>query len=101
MRYLSTLSAVLALAASIFWLNYKSGELLAVNGSWLYVPLAIPVFIAGLPVVFPRKVVRGLAAFVLGAFAFLGGLSIGLLYVPSAIAMVAAACVPSPITTRE
>jgi hypothetical protein len=95
MKYLSTISLGLAVAASFFWMNYRSGELLKVNGILALVPLALPVLIASLPVIFPKRVMRGIAAFLLFVFAFIGGMSIGMGYVPAAVVMLIAACVPA------
>ena len=56
--------------------------------------LVVPIVVALVPLVLARSrlalAASGVAAFLLLAFAFLAGFSIGLFYVPSALAMVAA-----------
>ena len=100
MKYPSVISLGLAMAGSMFWVNYRSGELVNVNGVWAFVPLTLPVVIAGLPVWFPSRVMCGLAAILLLVYACLSSMSIGLAYFPSAAAMliaVAGRCRPASI----
>jgi hypothetical protein len=52
--------------------------------------VALPVVVALVPVMFPARVIRIIAAVVLGGFTALGAFSIGLLYLPAALAMAAA-----------
>ena len=94
MRHLSTISLALAVAASFFWMNYRSGELLNVNGVGALVPLALPIFIASLPIIFPNRIMRGIAAVLLLIFSYTGGMSIGMAYFPSAVVMLIAVAVP-------
>ena len=74
-------------------MNYHSGEVLNVNGVGALVPLALPVFIASLPVIFPNRVMRGIAAVLLVIFSYIGGMSIGIAYFPSAVVMLVAVAV--------
>jgi len=101
----------LALAAGIFLLvwpvysgfdgvNATRATLLQVNGPWALLPVFFPVFVALLPVVFKRQFVRIIAAVVLVAFSFIAGFSIGLFYIPAAVVMVLAACVPDAARLR-
>jgi hypothetical protein len=107
---LSIASLVLAMAAAVFALDYPlySGfdgtrptraTLVEVNGGWVAIPVLFPVAIALLPVVFRQRWVRIAAAVVLWVFAFLAGMSIGLFYVPAAVAMLVAAMVGPGIAT--
>jgi hypothetical protein len=101
---LTLLSLALAIAAALFLLVYPvySGlnnshptraTLLEVNGQSAIIPVALPVVVALVPVLFPHRVIRIIAAVVLGAFALIGGFTIGLFYVPAAVAMVVAASI--------
>lgn len=65
--------------------------LLQVNGGWVVVPIVFPCAVALLPLLFRNQAVRILAAIVIGAFALIAGMSIGLFYVPAAMLMVLAA----------
>jgi len=71
------------LTAISFWVTM-------VNGARVLIALAIPVLIALQPMLFPKRSVRLVAALALGAFALIGGFSIGFFYVPSAAIMLAA-----------
>ena len=70
--------------------------LLEHEGSSVLLVLAVPVLVAALGTLVPAgpraRPVRAAAAFLLWAFAVLGAASVGLAYVPAAIAMTAAAC---------
>ena len=103
-RRFAAVSVGLALAAAVFLLvwpvytGYDAGHrtvatLLQVNGGWAVVPVAFPVGVALMAAVFGKRAIRIFAAFVMCAFAFIA-MSIGLFYVPAAILMVLAACVP-------
>jgi hypothetical protein len=61
--------------------------LLSVNGPKALAVLAVPVIAALIPVLFPKRRVRAIAAMVLSGFCLLGGFSVGLFYVPSAVTM--------------
>jgi hypothetical protein len=65
--------------------------LLEVNGQWAMVPILLPVVLALVPVMFPHRAIRIIAAVVLGGFTALGAFSIGLFYLPAALAMAVAA----------
>jgi hypothetical protein len=101
---LTLVSFVLAIAAAVFLLGYPAysgfnngrpttATLLEVNGQWAIVPVLLPVVVALVPVIFPHRVIRIIAAVILGAFAAIAGFSIGLFYIPAALAMVAAASI--------
>jgi hypothetical protein len=59
-----------------------------VNGTGIYFLLAIPVAIAGLPLLFRSRAVRILSAVLIAAWVVVGAASIGLFYIPSAVMMV-------------
>jgi hypothetical protein len=61
--------------------------LLEINGAWAIVPVMFPVVVALKPVVYARRAARVIAAILIGGFTIAGGLSIGLFYIPAAIAM--------------
>jgi hypothetical protein len=54
------------------------------------IPLLLPVMVAAVAVVFPRRLTRVVAAGLLGGFVIVAGFTIGLFYLPAAIAMAAA-----------
>ena len=93
---LTAASFGLALAAAVFlfvWPIYAPhATLLQVNGYWAIFPVAFPVVIALLPLVFRNQAVRIIATVVIGGFSFVGSWSIGLFYVPAALTMLLAAC---------
>lgn len=75
-------------------------SLAASEGLWGYVLLALPVVLAGVPLLVASRRVRmrlnvALGVFV-GMFALLGMASIGLFYVPVAIALILAVLAESP-----
>ncbi len=74
--------------------------LLQVNGERILLPLAVPVVTAVLPLLFRRSrgraVLEASAATLLATFTVIGGFSIGLLYLPSAGAMLVAALLARP-----
>jgi len=75
--------------------------LLQVNGSWALLPVLFPVFLACLPLVFRKQALRILAAAVMLGFSFISGFTIGVFYVPAAIAMLLAACVADSARLRD
>lgn len=94
----TALSLALAIGAAFFLLTspfYSSLDgsrtLIAANGSWVLIPILLPVLFAAVPCVFPRRVLRVISAVVLGVFVLISGFTIGLCYLPAAIAMVVAA----------
>ena len=102
----------LAVAAAIFLLAWPVYEgvgsegvryatLLQVNGWWAVVPVSFPVVIAAVTLVGRRHWLRIAAAIVIGAFAFISGMSIGLLYAPAGILMLLAACVEDSARLRD
>jgi hypothetical protein len=99
---LTLLSLGLAIAAAVFLLMYpvysglnnnrpSHATLLEVNGQWAIVPVLAPVVVALVPVMFPHRVIRLIAAAVLGGFALISGFTIGIFYWPAVVAMVVAA----------
>jgi hypothetical protein len=61
------------------------------NGTWVLIPILLPVLVALISVVSPRRAVRVAAVVLLGAFVAVAGFSIGLFYLPAAVAMIVAA----------
>ena len=97
------LALAAAIAATIWCLlaplyTVKSSEspieghatLLEVNGARAIPALALPVLLAGIPVLFPKRGLCGAAALMLLAFSILGGFSVGLFYLPSAALLLTA-----------
>ena len=82
-KRLAFVPLALALAASVFWLAYHSGELLRVNGPWALAVLAFPVVVSAAPLVFAGRALRGIAAATLCAFALIGSMSVGANVSPS------------------
>jgi hypothetical protein len=68
-----------------------------VNGPRVLVALAIPVLITLVPMLVPKYGVRIIAGLILVAFAVVSGFSIGLFYFPSAIMMLMAGLLSSPV----
>ena len=58
------------------------------NGPRTYLLLAIPVIVAGMPLIFRSRAVRMLSAVLLLGWVAIGVASIGLFYIPSAVVMV-------------
>ena len=80
----------------------REQTLLEVSGPGVLFGLAAPVVFAALPLLAPRRGVRVISAVLLAAIALLGLASIGLLFVPSAVAMsVAASVSPSRSDARR
>ena len=73
--------------------------MLQTEGPSILVVLAVPVFLAALPLLVPRRhrrVVATLSAAMLGVFVFLAMLSVGIFFVPAFIAAVVAAAQSRP-----
>jgi hypothetical protein len=66
-------------------------RLAEINGAGTYFVLAIPVALAGLPLLFRSRAIRILSAALIMAWVIVGAASIGLFYLPSAVMMVWAA----------
>ncbi len=106
---LSTLAFFLAIAAAAFVLVYPlysdfAGHyktLIEMNGLWVIIPVMVPVVIAVTPVLFRIQMIRIIATVLLGAFAFIGGFTIGFFYLPSAVVMLLAACVDDSAKFRD
>jgi hypothetical protein len=93
-----TIAAAVCLLVCPVYVGLSDGRptratLLQVNGEWAVMPVAFPVMIAVLPLAFIRQAVRTIAAVVMSAFALVV-MSIGLFYLPAAILMILAACLP-------
>ena len=108
---LAVASLGLAFVAAMFLLVLPTGvaeydgmrrttALLQSDGSWAIVATMFPVVIALLPLMFPKQPIRIIAAFAIGAFSLIA-LSIGLFYLPSAVAMALAACVSDSAKFRD
>jgi hypothetical protein len=69
----------------------RHGTLSGVNGPTVRYILAIPVVIAGVPILLRFRAIRILSAVLLAGWVVLGVASIGLFYLPSAITMIVAA----------
>jgi hypothetical protein len=67
-----------------------------VNGPRTYLLLAIPVIVAGAPLLFRSRAVHMLSALLLLGWVVIGVTSIGLFYIPSAVMMVWSALEKSP-----
>ncbi len=105
-RWATVASLVLATAAAAFFFivpvytgSFPNGRysatLLHVNGMRVLIPLLFPVVLALAALTFRKRAVRIVAGILMGGFVIIGGFSIGLLYVPAAIAMLLAAGEPS------
>jgi hypothetical protein len=99
----TALSLATALAAAVFVMGYPfysslDGDLTLVgeNGSWVLIPILLPVIVAAAPLAFHRRVMRIISSVVLGVFVLIAGYPIGLCYVPAAVAMVVAATRENP-----
>jgi hypothetical protein len=111
---LTAISFALAMAAAIFLLAgpvystatlrqgsgavgpvYSTATLLQVNGARAVRPVVFPVLVALMPLLFRKQAVRVIATVLMGGFVIIGGFSIGLFYLPAAIAMLAACSAPS------
>jgi hypothetical protein len=109
---LTAVAFALSIAAAIFLLvwpvysEFHAGRptratLVEINGEWVIVPVMFPVLVALVSLVVRKQVVRIIAAIVMGAFVFLGGMSIGLFYLPAGVLMLLAACVEDSAKFRD
>ncbi len=64
-----------------------------INGSWVLLPMLFPVLVAVVPLIARTQAARVASTIVLFGFVVVAGFSIGLFYLPTALAMVVAACV--------
>src|SRR5215472_8729681 len=104
----TALSVALAIGAAVFLLTFPfysgldgSLTLIEANGSWVLIPILLPVLVVALPLAFRRRVMRVISSLVLIVFCLISGYTIGLCYFPSVIAMVIAASLGSRIHPRE
>jgi hypothetical protein len=67
----------------------------SVNGPRLYYLLAIPMIIAGVPLLLRARIFRALSALLLIGWVVVGSATVGLFYLPSAVMMILAARTPS------
>jgi hypothetical protein len=95
---LTAFSLALAIGAAIFLLAFPfySGfdgirTLVDANGPWVLIPILLPVLAAAVPFGFRRRIMRVISSVVFVAFVLISGFTIGLCYLPAAIAMIAAA----------
>jgi len=99
----SWVSFGLAVAASVFCaaaINFSKSTVLTYHGlpslravdPYSALLFLLPVVIALAPILFPRQATRVGSALLLWGFSIIGSASIGLFYIPSAVAMLLAAC---------
>ncbi|MGA3040262.1 MAG: hypothetical protein ABSF54_05650 [Bryobacteraceae bacterium] len=109
---LTGVSFGLALAAAIFllvWPSYSGfngdqpthATLLQVNGPYALIPVMFPVLTTLVALLLRRPGVRIVATILIGAFALIGGFTIGLFYLPAAIMMLLASCVADSAKLRD
>jgi hypothetical protein len=72
-------------------LEARPETLPSINGPMIYYELAIPVIVAGLPLLLRFRAVRLVCAALLTGWVVIGAASIGMFYLPSATMMVLAA----------
>jgi len=110
-KRLTAVSLGLAAAAAVFLLvvpvysGFRDNQLvratlLQQNGTWVIIPVMLPVGIALVPLAIPKQAVRVIAAILMGAFALIA-MSIGLFYFPAEIMMILAACVGDAAKLRD
>ena len=100
---LTALSLALSIAGAVFLLIYPfysdfdgSLTLIEQNGSWVLIPILLPVLVAAVPLAFPRRRMRIISSMLLGAFVVVSGLAVGSCYLAAAGAMVVAATRKNP-----
>jgi hypothetical protein len=100
---LTALSLAMAIGAAVFLLTFPfylglggSLTLIDANGSWVLIPILLPVVVASVPLALHGRVMRVISSVLLGAFVLISGFTIGLSYLPAAVAMVLAATRRSP-----
>lgn len=72
-----------------FPINYGHASGLEVNGPWILFVVSVPILLTLAPVLIRRRAVRLVSGSVLLFLCFLAALSIGILYVPAALLLVA------------
>ncbi len=102
----------LALLAAIYllvWPAYSGfnrlqrtrATLLQVNGPYALIPVLFPVLTTLAALLLRKQWVRIVATILISGFVLIGGFTIGLFYLPSAILMWLASCVPDRWTNTE
>jgi hypothetical protein len=93
---LATVALVFFLGVPVYsgqrseWKNPSPGS---VGGPRVLIPLVIPIVIAAAPLLARKHGVRIAAAALLLIFCIIGAASVGLFYLPAALALIAAACI--------
>jgi len=102
----ASIAALAAASFAAFGPTYESCETtcrhesaFSVNGWWVLVVVAVPLVIALIPLLFDRRSTRIVSTVVLWAFSIIAGFSVGLFFVPAAIAMTIAAARSDPVHT--
>ena len=97
------LSLALSIGGAVFLLIYPfysdfdgSFTLIEQNGSWVLIPILLPVLVATVPLVYRARGMRVISSMLLGAFVVVSGLAVGSCYLPAAVAMVVAATRKNP-----
>ncbi len=78
-----------------------SRTMLEVNGPRALIPLMIPIVLAAAPLLARYHGVRIAAAALLLIFCFIGAASVGLFYLPAALAMIAASCISDAVPLQS
>ena len=109
---LTGVSFGLALAAAIFllvWPTYSGSNgsqpthatLLQVNGPFVLIPVMLPVLTTLIALLLRKQGVRIVATILIGGFALIAGFTIGWFYLPAAILLLLASCVPDAAKLRD
>ena len=109
---LTGVSFALTLSAAIFllvWPVYSGfngsrpthSTLLQVNGPYILIPVMFPSLTALIAFLLREQWARIVAAILIGGFAVIGGFTIGLFYLPAAILMLLASCIPDSPKVRD
>jgi hypothetical protein len=100
----TALPLALAIPAAVFLLSFPfyagldgSLTLIAANGFWVLIPILLPVAVASMPLAFHGPKMRILSSVLLGTFVLISGFTIGLCFLPAAVASVLVASRRRPI----
>jgi len=89
-------------SAVLFFVSTGFGRTIAeVNGSWVVGLMMIPILISLVPLGFPGRPALIVATVLLWAFVVVGSFSIGLFYLPAAVALLLAASVKPRIGASQ